>query len=197
MKTVIRCSISRSTSWATSSASTAPASAPRCASGIKCACSIRTDGRWASASPASSIKRVGLANGKPVRTFVDDFAAATSHRTPYFLAAAHGAAVSGADRPYAMTVTGVTSHTSMTGVAETPARPSEHALLRRAHAFECRIGHRHRRAGHRRTLEGEHRALDHPCRRQLQPRSHLSRDDGRHVRPQQHRPWWAPRPDRR
>src|SRR5207237_8965075 len=61
-----------------------------------------------------------LLTGKSVKSLVHAFAAATSHRTPYCLALAHGPAVSGADRPYAMTVTGATSRTAMTGVAETP-----------------------------------------------------------------------------
>ncbi|HXA17287.1 MAG TPA: Ig-like domain-containing protein [Thermoanaerobaculia bacterium] len=89
---------------------------------------LHPDGRRSGAAMARELERVGLANGKPVRTFVDDFAAATSHRTPYFLAVAHGAAVSGADRPYAMTVTGAISRTSMTGVAETPDTSSRTLL---------------------------------------------------------------------
>jgi hypothetical protein len=77
-------------------------------------------GRSAGAAMARELERAGLTGGKSIKTFVDDFAAATSHRTPYFVAVAHGASVNGADRAYAMTVTGVTSHTAMTGVAESP-----------------------------------------------------------------------------
>jgi hypothetical protein len=81
---------------------------------------LHPDGRKSGAAMARELERVSVGNGKSVKTFVDAFAAATSHRTPYFLALAHGPAVAGADRPYAITVTGATSRTSMTGVAETP-----------------------------------------------------------------------------
>ena len=62
---------------------------------------------------ARELERVGLAGGKTATQFVDDFAAATSHRSPYGLALVHGATVTGNDRPYAVTINGVTSKTQL------------------------------------------------------------------------------------
>jgi hypothetical protein len=70
---------------------------------------MESDGRTAGAAMARELERVGLAGGKSATQFVDDFAAATSHRSPYFLALVHGTAVTGNDRPYALSVTGVNS----------------------------------------------------------------------------------------
>jgi len=66
-------------------------------------------GRTASAAMARQLERVGLSAGKNPTDFANDFAAATAHRSPYLLAIVHGAAVNGATRPYAMTLTGATS----------------------------------------------------------------------------------------
>src|SRR4051812_15184361 len=80
---------------------------------------MEVNGRTAGAAVARQLERVGLANGKSMKSFVDDFATATSHRSPFVLALAHGAAVSGNARPYAMTVTAVDTKTSMLLPAET------------------------------------------------------------------------------
>jgi hypothetical protein len=77
------------------------------------------NGRAAGAAMARELERVGLANGKSMKQFVDDFAVATSHRTPFVLALAHGATVAGNTRPYALTVTAVDTKTSMLLPAET------------------------------------------------------------------------------
>ncbi len=44
-------------------------------------------------------------------TLTDDYAAATSHRTPFLFAYVHGAPVAGKARPYALSVRGLTSQT--------------------------------------------------------------------------------------
>ncbi|HEU4888018.1 MAG TPA: carboxypeptidase regulatory-like domain-containing protein, partial [Thermoanaerobaculia bacterium] len=62
----------------------------------------------------------GLAGGKTPTQMVDDFAAATSHRSPYLVALVHGADGSGSTRPYALSLTGVTSR----GVLDVPAEAS-------------------------------------------------------------------------
>ncbi|MEO8033579.1 MAG: carboxypeptidase-like regulatory domain-containing protein, partial [Acidobacteriota bacterium] len=62
------------------------------------------DGRSAAAAMTRELERVGLAGGRTVTQFVDDFAAATSHRTAFVLAVVHGAQVQGNDRPYAITL---------------------------------------------------------------------------------------------
>jgi hypothetical protein len=67
-------------------------------------------GRSAAAALARQLERVGLTAGKSASDFANDFAAATAHRSPYALAIVHGATVNGSARPYAMTVTGRTSH---------------------------------------------------------------------------------------
>ncbi|HEX6640175.1 MAG TPA: hypothetical protein VF215_03640, partial [Thermoanaerobaculia bacterium] len=48
--------------------------------------------------------------GRTAKQFVDDFAVATSHRMPFFMAVVHGAPVAGKTRPYALSARGVTSH---------------------------------------------------------------------------------------
>lgn len=50
--------------------------------------------------------------------FVDDFAAATSHRTPFFFAYVHGPPVAGNARPYAMSLQGLASLGTMNVPAE-------------------------------------------------------------------------------
>ena len=71
------------------------------------------DGHASIAALARELERVGLAGGKNASQFVDDFAAATSHRAPYVLALVHGATVSGNSRPYAVTLNGITSKTQL------------------------------------------------------------------------------------
>ncbi|HEY6140273.1 MAG TPA: Ig-like domain-containing protein, partial [Thermoanaerobaculia bacterium] len=83
-----------------------------------------SNGRIAEAGMARELERVGLANGKSMSDFAADFAAATSHRSPYFLALAHGAPVSGSARPYALSVTGATSGASISGRAEDDPAPA-------------------------------------------------------------------------
>ncbi|HUR79641.1 MAG TPA: Ig-like domain-containing protein, partial [Thermoanaerobaculia bacterium] len=51
-------------------------------------------------------------------TLTDDFAAATSHRTPFLFAYVHGAPVAGNARPYALSVRGLTSQTLLDVPAE-------------------------------------------------------------------------------
>jgi hypothetical protein len=77
---------------------------------------LEDDGRNAEAATARLLASAAFANGRTTSTFVSDFAPATSHRTPYALAVVHGAPVSGATRPYAMTVTAGSA--TMTNVAE-------------------------------------------------------------------------------
>jgi hypothetical protein len=50
--------------------------------------------------------------------FVANFAGATSHRSPFLLAYAHGAPIQGQPRPYALSIAGVTSETLMDVHAE-------------------------------------------------------------------------------
>jgi len=78
-------------------------------------------GRTAAAAMTRQLEAVGLAAGKTPADFANDFAAATAHRSPYLLAIVHGATVNGSARPYAMTVTGRTSH----GVLGTPAEAAK------------------------------------------------------------------------
>ncbi|HEY6210929.1 MAG TPA: carboxypeptidase-like regulatory domain-containing protein, partial [Vicinamibacterales bacterium] len=66
-------------------------------------------GRRAEAAMARELEANGFS--------VDDFAAATSHRAPFLFAYAHGAAVGGAARPYALSVKTLTSG----GVLDVPA----------------------------------------------------------------------------
>lgn len=61
-------------------------------------------GRDAEKGMARQLEANGFAPGDTPRMFVDAFAAATSHRTPFLFAYAHGAAVSGATRPYALSI---------------------------------------------------------------------------------------------
>src|SRR5205823_9661367 len=71
------------------------------------------NGRKAGAAMAREIERVGFAGGRSMSQLVDDFAAATSHRSPFALAIVHGVPAAGIARPYALTVTGVASTTQM------------------------------------------------------------------------------------
>jgi hypothetical protein len=81
-----------------------------------------TSGRSASAAMTRQLERVGLTAGKSPTDFANDFAAATAHRSPYLLAIVHGAAVNGAARSYATTLTGITSQTKL-GVPAEAAGP--------------------------------------------------------------------------
>src|SRR5206468_2245957 len=78
------------------------------------------NGRKAGAAMAREIERVGLAGGKSISQMVDAFASATSHRSPFAFVVVHGAAVAGAQRPYALTVTGASSQSQMAGPGEAP-----------------------------------------------------------------------------
>jgi hypothetical protein len=77
-------------------------------------------GRSAAAAMTRQLERVGLTAGKNATDFANDFAAATAHRSPYALAIVHGATVNGSARPYAMTVTGKTSHGVIAVPSEAP-----------------------------------------------------------------------------
>ncbi|HEX8255235.1 MAG TPA: carboxypeptidase-like regulatory domain-containing protein, partial [Thermoanaerobaculia bacterium] len=71
-------------------------------------------GRRAGAAMARELERTARATP---RQFVDDYAAATSHRSPFLFAYAHGADVSGNARPYALSVAGRASG----AIADMPA----------------------------------------------------------------------------
>jgi hypothetical protein len=77
-----------------------------------------TSGRSASAAMTRQLERIGLTAGKSPTDFANDFAASTAHRSPYLLAIVHGAAISGAARSYATTLTGNTSQTKLSVPAE-------------------------------------------------------------------------------
>ncbi|HEX2060693.1 MAG TPA: hypothetical protein VHK90_08125, partial [Thermoanaerobaculia bacterium] len=74
-------------------------------------------GRRAAAAMARELEKQGLHNGRTPQQFVDDFASAASHRTPFLFAYAHGAEVSGQARPYALSLTDVTTNAA----ADVPA----------------------------------------------------------------------------
>ncbi|HEX9408001.1 MAG TPA: carboxypeptidase-like regulatory domain-containing protein, partial [Thermoanaerobaculia bacterium] len=76
------------------------------------------NGRKSAAAMARELERVAVAGGKSITQMMDDFAAATSHRSPYALAIVHGAPIAGIARPYALTVSGVTSKTQIAVPAE-------------------------------------------------------------------------------
>ncbi len=76
------------------------------------------NGRAAGAAMARELERVGLVGGRSITQMVDDFAAATSHRSPYGLAIVHGASVAGDARPYALSVSGATTKTQLSIPAE-------------------------------------------------------------------------------
>jgi hypothetical protein len=82
-------------------------------------------GRSAGAALARQLEASGMAGGKSASQFVDDFAAATAHRSPYFFALVHGPPVSGSDRPYAVTLTGATTHVHETLALACPALSGE------------------------------------------------------------------------
>jgi hypothetical protein len=69
---------------------------------------------------SQQLERIGLTAGKSATDFANDFAAATAHRSAYALAIVHGATVNGSARPYAMTVTGRTSHGAIAVPSEAP-----------------------------------------------------------------------------
>ncbi|HVR37666.1 MAG TPA: hypothetical protein VMU84_01110, partial [Thermoanaerobaculia bacterium] len=72
-------------------------------------------GRRAGAAMARQLE--ANENGRTPKQFVDDFAAATSHRMPFLLALVHGAPVNGETRPYALWARGETSR----GEVDVPA----------------------------------------------------------------------------
>ncbi|HEX7831273.1 MAG TPA: discoidin domain-containing protein [Thermoanaerobaculia bacterium] len=74
-------------------------------------------GRRAGAAMARELERVAL-NGRTPQQFMNDFATATSHRTPFLFAYAHGADVPGKTRPYAMSVWGATTEENLDVPAE-------------------------------------------------------------------------------
>ena len=62
-------------------------------------------GRRAAAAMAQQLETNGLVNGKSMKDFVDDFATATLHRSPYALVLVRGVKTTGT-RPYALTIIG-------------------------------------------------------------------------------------------
>ena len=82
--------------------------------------------RTASAAIADEMKRVGLAGGRSLTQLVDDFATATSTRSPYALAVVHGVPAAGASRSYALSVKGMTS----SGAIDVPSATSEKPYVR-------------------------------------------------------------------
>ncbi|HEX7828177.1 MAG TPA: hypothetical protein VF787_00915, partial [Thermoanaerobaculia bacterium] len=74
-------------------------------------------GRRAGAAMARELERVAL-NGRTPQQFMNDFVTATSHRTPFLFAYAHGADVPGKTRPYAMSVWGATTEENLDVPAE-------------------------------------------------------------------------------
>ncbi|HEX8169927.1 MAG TPA: Ig-like domain-containing protein, partial [Thermoanaerobaculia bacterium] len=64
-------------------------------------------GRRAATAMAQQLALQGFNNGRSPQQFADDFAAATSHRTPFLFAYVHGAEVAGQTRPYALSIKGL------------------------------------------------------------------------------------------
>src|SRR6185369_1415754 len=62
------------------------------------------------------LEAAGLKTGNDFDTFLARFGQTTAHRAPYLMAITHGVPVSGNNRPYAISLKGVTSH----GVLDTP-----------------------------------------------------------------------------
>jgi Bacterial Ig-like domain/F5/8 type C domain len=79
---------------------------------------MEESGRRAGAAIARQLEINGFANNATPKQFVDAFAAATSHRTPFLFAYAHGPAVSGNARPYALSVKTLTSNLALDVPAE-------------------------------------------------------------------------------
>ncbi|HSP14146.1 MAG TPA: Ig-like domain-containing protein [Thermoanaerobaculia bacterium] len=63
-------------------------------------------GRVAGASVFAELNSAGMARRASIAEFVDLFASATSYRTPYVMAIAHGPAAAGSPRPYALSLRG-------------------------------------------------------------------------------------------
>ncbi|HEX9161125.1 MAG TPA: hypothetical protein VF980_05390, partial [Thermoanaerobaculia bacterium] len=63
-------------------------------------------GRDAGASVIRELNAIGMNGRATIGEFVDLFASATAYRTPFVVAIAHGAAISGNDRPYAVAIRG-------------------------------------------------------------------------------------------
>ncbi len=78
------------------------------------------NGRKAAAAMARQVEVNGLPSGKSISQFVDDFAAATCHRSHYFLAVVHAPPVSGIERPLALSLTSATTATRLDVPAEAP-----------------------------------------------------------------------------
>jgi len=72
-----------------------------------------SDARSASAALARQLEATGLANSASMKDFAMAFAAATSHRSPFLFALVHGSSVSGAARPYALSLTGATTKSAL------------------------------------------------------------------------------------
>ncbi|HUP60265.1 MAG TPA: carboxypeptidase regulatory-like domain-containing protein [Thermoanaerobaculia bacterium] len=82
-------------------------------------------GRRAGAAMARQLEIQAFSAGETPRQFVDEFAAATSHRTGYLFAYAHGAPVSGVARPYAISVDSLSGSLRLAEIAETCRSPHE------------------------------------------------------------------------
>ena len=82
---------------------------------------MEKSGRRAAAAMARQLEIHGLSGNRTPRQFVDDFAAATSHRSPFVFAYAHGADVAGQDRPYALSLLGVSTNRVLDVPAEATA----------------------------------------------------------------------------
>ncbi|HEY3056996.1 MAG TPA: carboxypeptidase-like regulatory domain-containing protein, partial [Thermoanaerobaculia bacterium] len=66
-------------------------------------------GRVAGAAVIAELNASGMAGRASIGEFVDLFGSATSYRTPFVMAVAHGAAVSGNSRPYALSIRGASA----------------------------------------------------------------------------------------
>jgi Bacterial Ig-like domain/F5/8 type C domain len=67
------------------------------------------NGRRAAAAMTRQLEANGLAGGRTMTQLVADFAAATAHRAPYFVALVHAPPVGGAARSFALSAKGSTS----------------------------------------------------------------------------------------
>lgn len=81
---------------------------------------MEKSGRLAAAAMARQLEIHGLHDNRKPQDFVDDFAAATSHRSPFFFAYAHGTEVAG-ERPYALSLLGVNTNRELDVPAEASA----------------------------------------------------------------------------
>jgi hypothetical protein len=67
---------------------------------------LEKSGRSAGAAVIAELNEAGMAGRASVGELVDLLAAATSHRAPYLMAIAHGPAIPGHERPYALSIRG-------------------------------------------------------------------------------------------